>query len=112
MTNIKDTGHKAAPAAKKTAPVDPDLYIFKHEFKVDGEVVAEVKPRRLTGRDMLDIEDEVRAVSPDKDFSRIGQAERTLRQIGKSCGWIYEDVLEMDAADVNHLADRVNGFLF
>lgn len=92
--------------------VDPARYSFLQEFKVAGKLVKDVKPRRLTGRDMLDIENEIQAMTPDKDFSSIGQAERTMRQIGKACDWLYEDVQLMDAADVNHLADRVNAFLY
>ncbi len=66
---------------------------------------------------MLAIEREIRATADEgsgsgpADYATVGQAERMLRLIGKSCGLTYEDVQLMDAKDVNALSSKVNAFL-
>ncbi len=110
-------------AEKKTVPDAPNIppaptkkqdgsYTLQHPLDLgEDRKVETVTPRRLTGKDQLDIEWEIRAVNPGLDFGTVGSGERMLRLIGKSCGLLFEDVQQMDAADVNALSGLVDAFL-
>jgi len=92
--------------------LNPDgSYTLKQPLDMGGRKVETVTPRRLTGKDQIEIELEIQATIPGMDYGSVGSGQRMLRLIGKSCGLIFEDVQQMDAADLNALSGVVDGFL-
>lgn len=104
----KKTGPGFQPAPEKQKA---DPYTLKHPLRLGDRTVDSVTPRRLTGKDQIEIEREIMAMDGAKDFGTVGSGERMLRLIGKSCGLKFEDVQQLDAADVNALSARVDAFL-
>lgn len=96
---------------KKGDVLEGTPYTLQHPLQLGDRTVESVTPRRLTGKDQLEIEREIRAVDPENDYGRIGSGERMMRLIGKSCGLIFEDVQQMDATDINALSGRIDAFL-
>ncbi len=111
----KDKNQNVVPDNPNPPPTPPTksggVHTLNHPLNLGDREVTEVTPRRLTGKDQLDMDREIQAVTPAKDYGSIGSGERMMRFIGKSCGLAFEDVLMMDATDINILSERVNDFL-
>ena len=112
MSNDRE---KTVPDAPVIPPAPPkkqaDSYTLKHPLNMGDRKIEVVTPRRLTGKDQIEIEREIQATAPGMDYGSVGSGERMLRLIGKSCGLIFEDVQQLDASDVNALSARVDAFL-
>lgn len=106
---------KTVPDAPVIPPAPPEKqdgsYTLKHPLNMGDRKIEVVTPRRLTGKDQIEIEREIQATAPGMDFASIGSAERMLRFIGKSCGLIFEDVQQMDVGDINAVSVMVGVFL-
>ncbi|MDH5525147.1 MAG: phage tail assembly protein [Desulfobulbaceae bacterium] len=112
---MSDDKKKAVPDAPVIPPAPPEKeaggYTLKHPLNLGDKKIEKVILRRLTGKDMLAVEHEVRATDPTKDYASIGQGERMMRLLARSVGLLFDDVQQMSASDLNVLSGLVSDFL-
>ncbi len=82
------------------------IYTLIKPFAFEGEQVTEVTLRRPTGKDMIQTEQELKAIR-GPEYSA-GQVELQLVMLAKIMGRTVEFVEAMSAADIGKLLEDVD----